>query len=157
MEFIEGINTLQNYIAGYWHAFAIYKKQLPDSDEHEYIEFVALPQAQKAYNSTPTQAYILKAKVERGKFVRWIEQRQKELKKAPKPKPKATAKPVEDIRVPSWQNTRDKYIKIDAYYRQQYTELKNYTLAVKATIKHFAITERTLERAWAYAQYLKEQ
>lgn len=77
MEYTEGIHTLQNYIAGYWQAFAICQKQVPEGEELEYIEFIALPQALKAYNSTVAQAFFLKVKVERGKFVRWIEQRQK--------------------------------------------------------------------------------
>ncbi len=156
MEYTEGIHTLQNYIAGYWQAFAIYQKQVPEGEELEYIEFIALPQAQKAYNNTVAQACFLKAKIERGKFVRWIEQRQKELKKAPKPKALKAGTPKRDKREPKRPNTREKFIKMDAYYRQQYALLKSYTLAVKATTQNFDINERTLERAWAYAAFLKE-
>lgn len=166
MQFTEGINTLENYIAGYWWAFGIYQKQVPEGDELEYIEFIALPQALKSYNATGTQPYILQAKVQRGKFVKWIAQRQLELQKAPKAKPKTKTKALKgdkpgkikrDKREPAQANTRQRFIKYNAYYLQQYEQLKSYTLAVKATTRHFHITERTLERAWAYAAYLKEK
>ncbi len=88
-KYTEGVWELENLKLGYYHAFEIMKKQNPKMTELEYLELIALPTAIKGHNNYYATVEKAQNKLEMGKYVKWIEERMKQLKNPNKIEPKS--------------------------------------------------------------------